>query len=164
MIGRYISRIAAIADKTPASRNRVIDTWRVIALGFVVFGHWMSASIYVEPDGTVRALNTLQWIPGAEYWTWLFQVMPIFFIVGGFVSARALSSRDRQVPRWLSQRTRRLFTPVVPLVLVWVVLVLVLRPFVADNVLHAGTSHTASGHGMSQATCQDICALKKTFP
>ncbi len=79
MFGRYLEGVDQAVDNTPPHRNRVVDGWRVVALFFVVFGHWISASIWVLDDGTIRALNTLQWIPGAAHWTWLFQVMPIFF-------------------------------------------------------------------------------------
>ncbi len=136
---RYIKGVDAAVATTPESRNRVVDGWRVIALFFVVFGHWISASIWVQGDGTVKALNTLEWIPGADHLTWIFQVMPIFFIVGGFANAAALSQKPGDVRTWITLRARRLYTPVVPLVLVWVVIVLVLRGSVDDNVLYTGT-------------------------
>jgi surface polysaccharide O-acyltransferase-like enzyme len=141
MARSYIRRIDHAVANTPASRNRVVDLWRVVALGFVVFGHWISASIWVQEDGTVKALNTLEWIPGGDYLTWIFQVMPIFFIVGGYANAAAIYVRAGpfDTSRWITMRVRRLYTPVVPLIVVWVGLVLVLRGSVTDNVLHAGT-------------------------
>lgn len=139
MFRRYMTGVDAVAANTPTSRNRVVDGWRVIALFFVVFGHWISASIWVQDDGTVRALNTLEWIPGADHLTWIFQVIPIFFIVGGFANAAALSQSPPDIATWITLRARRLYTPVVPLVLVWVVIVLALRGSVADNVLYTGT-------------------------
>jgi len=139
MFKRYMQGVDAAVANTPRHRNRVVDSWRVIALFFVVFGHWISASIWVLDDGTIRALNTLQWIPGAEYWTWVFQVMPIFFIVGGYANAVALRREDLDYRLWIIGRTRRLYTPVVPLILVWVLLVLLLRPHIPSDVLHTGT-------------------------
>ena len=139
MFKRYLRGVDAAVENTPAQRNRVVDGWRVVALFFVVFGHWISASIWVLDDGTIRALNTLQWIPGAEHWTWLFQVMPIFFIVGGYANAVALRKEGVDRQRWIVGRARRLYTPVVPLILVWVLLVLALRPHIPSNVLYTGT-------------------------
>ena len=138
----YFKQIERAAHNTPEDRNRVVDTWRVVALGFVVFGHWISASIWITDDGTVKALNTLQWIPGGDYLTWIFQVMPIFFIVGGYANAAALARREDSTfdpSHWITMRVRRLFTPVVPLILVWVVLVVALRGLVSNSVLHTGT-------------------------
>jgi len=136
---KYFGLVSAAASKTPSTRNRVVDAWRVVALAFVVFGHWISASIWVTDDGTVKALNTLEWIPNGDYWTWLFQVMPIFFLVGGYANAVALERDNTNAGDWILARVRRLYTPVVPLIVVWVGLVLALRPFVTDNVLHTGT-------------------------
>lgn len=139
MISAYMEGVDAAVDNTPATRNRVVDGWRALALLFVISGHWISASIWVQPDGTILAGNTLEWFPGAEHLTWIFQVMPIFFLAGGFANAAALNHDTSGAKAWTTLRARRLFTPTVPLVLVWVLLVLTLRPFVPDNVLHAGT-------------------------
>ncbi len=139
MFRRYAKGVRAAVAKTPATRNRVVDGWRVVALFLVVFGHWISASIWVQGDGTVVASNTLEWIPGAGYLTWIFQVIPIFFIVGGYANAAALSRNPPDIRTWITLRARRLYTPVVPLVLVWVVIVLALRGSIDDTILHAGT-------------------------
>ncbi len=139
MIKTFTTMVRTAADNTPASRNRVVDAWRVVALMFVVLGHWLSASIWVRPDGSILAGNTLEWFPAAEHLTWVFQVMPIFFLAGGFANAAALSGSPPDANTWTTLRARRLFTPVVPLVVVWVVLVLLLRNAVPNDVLHAGT-------------------------
>ena len=86
----YLRGVSEAAEHTPAHRNRVVDTWRVIALLVVVFGHWLAASIWVRPDGETVVMNTLEWIPYAGWFTWIVQVMPIFFFVGGYANARAL--------------------------------------------------------------------------
>lgn len=139
MLGSYLRNVDVAVDNTPPQRNRVVDAWRVVALMFVIFGHWISASIWVQANGDIFAGNTLEWFPAAEHLTWIFQVMPIFFLAGGFANAAALSHNPPDVKTWTTARVRRLFTPVVPLIVVWVGLVLVLRPFVPDNVVHAGT-------------------------
>ena len=56
--------------------------------------------------------------------TWVFQVMPVFFLVGGYANALSWrSARARDVPYagWLRSRLRRLLVPVVPLLLTWLV-------------------------------------------
>ena len=135
----YLRQVDGAVDATPPERNRVVDSWRVFALLAVVYGHWLAASVWVEPDGTVTVLNTLEWIPYAEWATWIIQVMPVFFFVGGYANAKALDRRSTNRRSWLFLRFRRLFTPAVPVVLVWVVLVLILREFVSDDLIYAGT-------------------------
>jgi peptidoglycan/LPS O-acetylase OafA/YrhL len=137
----YLTYTKRLADQTPAARNRVIDLWRAVAIAVVVLGHWLAASIWRQPDGEIALLNSLQWIPYAAWVTWIVQVMPIFFFVGGYANARALHKVIEGAQRrrdWVTIRARRLFTPVVPLLVVWTVLILAMRPFVPADVVHAG--------------------------
>jgi surface polysaccharide O-acyltransferase-like enzyme len=137
----YLKHTQSIAQKTPETRNRVIDFWRVVAILVVVLGHWLAASIWLMPDGEIALLNSLEWIPYAGWVTWVVQVMPIFFFVGGYANARGLAHlEDSGTARaaWVTTRTRRLFTPVIPLLITWTVLIVVLGPFVPTDVVRAG--------------------------
>jgi len=51
------------AGQTSLERNRVVDTWRTIALHVVVLGHWLAASVWTTPGGDTIIMNTLDWIP-----------------------------------------------------------------------------------------------------
>ncbi len=133
-----MAAVEAAAADTPADRNRAVDTWRVAALFVVVFGHWLAASVWVQPDGSVTVLNTLEWLPHAAWVTWFFQVMPIFFFVGGFANAAALEKRRVNLSSWLIRRFRRLYAPTVPVIVVWAVLALILRQVVDDGLLYSG--------------------------
>jgi hypothetical protein len=135
---RYMAGVDKAAVNTPANRNRVVDTWRVIALTVVVIGHWLSASVWIQSDGDITVMNTLEWIPYADWFTWVVQVMPIFFFVGGYANARALDRRQVGRRTWIVGRFRRLFTPGVPLILTWTVLALVLSPFIDADLVYAG--------------------------
>jgi len=138
---KYLEYTREVAAGTPASRNRVIDFWRAAAIVTVVFGHWLAASIWLRPDGEIALLNSLQWIPYAAWVTWIVQVMPIFFFLGGYANARALekvvSGRQRR-REWITERMRRLFTPVIPLLVTWTVLIIVMGAFVPAEVVRAG--------------------------
>ncbi|MCL1595676.1 MAG: acyltransferase [Actinomycetia bacterium] len=138
MVGRYIAAVDRAVEATPSHRNRVVDTWRVIALIVVVFGHWLAASVWVRTDGTVEVLNTLEWIPFAGWATWVVQVMPIFFIAGGYANARALERRTTDRRSWLTIRFRRLFAPAVPVILLWTLLAFVLRNVIEADLVYAG--------------------------
>ena len=55
--------------------------------------------------------------------TWLVQVRPIFFLVGGYangISWRAARRDRKSYAAWLEGRLRRLVWPVLPLLVVWV--------------------------------------------
>jgi hypothetical protein len=137
----YLHRTADIAAETPPQRNRIIDFWRAVAICVVVLGHWLAASIWLRPDGEISLMNSLQWIPYAAWVTWIVQVMPIFFLVGGYANAKALRKvehGDTRRREWITIRVRRLFTPVIPLLVVWTLLIIVMRPFVPDDVVRAG--------------------------
>lgn len=140
-VKKYLAYTARLAADTPADRNRIVDFWRVLAILIVAFGHWLAASIWLMPDGEIALLNSLEWIPYAAWVTWIVQVMPIFFLAGGYANARGLRkvAANAQLRRdWITARARRLFTPVVPLLVVWVGLILVMRTFVPPEVIYAG--------------------------
>jgi hypothetical protein len=138
---KYLAYTERLATATPPDRNRVVDFWRVVAIGVVVIGHWLAASIWLKPDDDIALLNSLEWIPYAGWVTWIVQVMPIFFLAGGYANARGLHKvhSGGQLRRdWITARVRRLFTPVIPLLLVWVLLIVTLRSWVPSEVVYAG--------------------------
>jgi len=138
---KYLAYTKRIAEETPPTRNRVVDIVRVVSILVVVFGHWFAASIWLLPDGEIRLMNSLEWIPYAGWVTWLVQVMPIFFLVGGYANGRALRAREDKgvdYSEWVTQRVRRLFTPVIPLLVVWTLLIVLVGPFLPNDVVRAG--------------------------
>jgi peptidoglycan/LPS O-acetylase OafA/YrhL len=119
---------AELAAKTPADRNRYLDFLRVLALFVVVYGHFLMAAVVVD-GGSVRIENALAGRPWLQWATWALQVMPLFFIVGGFVNAASWESarnRGEGYGTWLGSRTRRLVAPTIAFVGVWTVAALAL--------------------------------------
>ena len=139
----YVDYTRGIAEATPASRNRVVDAVRAGSVLVVVFGHWLAASIWIDPEGEIRLMNSLEWIPYAGWVTWLVQVMPVFFIVGGYASGRALAGSDVEYRDWVTKRVRRLFTPVIPLLVIWTALIVILGPFLPADVVYSGLSRVS---------------------
>ncbi len=86
---------AQIARATPVSRDRFVDLLRAVSIAVVVFGHLLMA-VVVWRDGRVEAQNALEILPGAWAATWVLQVMPLFFFVGGFSNYTALESLRRR--------------------------------------------------------------------
>src|SRR4051794_651667 len=87
---------AALAAATPAGRDRYVDLLRVASLGVVIAGHWLMAVPVLGPDGRTGVTNVLALVPALRPATWLLQVMPVFFLVGGFAHATALASIRRR--------------------------------------------------------------------
>ena len=112
------------AEQTPESRNRAVDLYRAIAILFVVFGHWLLVAPQIVGD-EVKLTILLAEQPVMQYATWVAQVMPVFFFVGGFSNSLSWQSalRDPVIKHgWAATRLSRLLQPTVPLILVWAAL------------------------------------------
>ncbi|MGI9585473.1 MAG: acyltransferase family protein [Acidimicrobiia bacterium] len=137
VFSQYLRGVDKAVELTPPTRNRAVDAWRAIALIIVVFGHWLAASVWVT-GGDVTVMNTLEWIPYSGWATWIVQVMPVFFFVGGYANARALDAKSANRRSWITQRFRRLYAPAVPVIVAWTALALVLRNFIDADLVYAG--------------------------
>ncbi|MGL5859646.1 MAG: acyltransferase family protein, partial [Phycicoccus sp.] len=116
--------IRDLVAATPESRNRVVDLLRALAIGAVVLGHWLVAAVTVR-DGRLEAGALLDRAVWTHPLTWVVQVMPLFFLVGGYANALSWrSARRRGVGpgAWLQNRLRRLLVPVAPLLGCWLLL------------------------------------------
>ncbi len=106
---------------TPPERNRYVDLLRALSILVVVFGHWLMAAPEVI-NGEIRIGHALTDIPWTRGLTWVLQVMPIFFFVGGYSNALGLrAARRKAIPygKWLRDRLRRLIVPVLPVLVLW---------------------------------------------
>jgi len=122
------SQAMNMAAQTPGDRNRYVDFLRAISILVVVTGHWLIAAMYYR-DGTLEPGEILALQPGTQWLTWLFQVMPIFFIVGGYANAVSLEGAGRRnvgYAGWLVTRLNRLVTPLLVLLLGWAMLAAIL--------------------------------------
>lgn len=115
---------------TPADRDRWVDTLRVGSLLVVILGHWLMVAL--TPDGHIT--NALAVVPALQPLTWVLQVMPLFFLVGGVAHAHTLESLERRRPTgrgryaaFFRRRAARLLRPTLAFLAVWVAL-----GFVAD--------------------------------
>jgi hypothetical protein len=110
----------------------------VVSLGVVVLGHWLMAAVVVGRDGAAGATNVLATAPALQPATWLLQVMPVFFVVGGFSHAVAWSSVRRRgggYADFVRSRAGRLLRPTAVFVAVWLVLALGIELAGADRGL-----------------------------
>lgn len=111
---------AELAAATPAGRDRYADLLRLFSIGMVVLGHWVVALLTVYGAGTVSTSLPLMLS------TWLWQVMALFFFVGGFAHARALRHRPR-TGEFVRSRAARLLPPALVMLAVWTVLAVLMH-------------------------------------
>jgi fucose 4-O-acetylase-like acetyltransferase len=117
-------RARDVASATPATRNRYVDLIRVASIGVVVLGHWLMAVLGYR-EGEFTGENLLEIDPGLQILTWIFQVMPLFFIVGGFSNSASWASaraRGTSYADWLRARSTRLLRPALWFVAFWTIL------------------------------------------
>ena len=90
----------------------------------VVAWHWVFTIIVWDDDGP-HASNPIGFTTGLWLATWAFQVMPVFFYVGGYGHLRSWEkSRERGVSIWsfVGVRLKRLAIPTFALLGVWIVI------------------------------------------
>jgi hypothetical protein len=128
-----------LADLTPDTRDRAVDFLRASAIGVVVLWHWVFSITHWAGSGDERHLTMpnpvgdvrLLWLA-----TWLLQVMPLFFLVGGFSNRASLTASRRRGGTdgaWLQGRLRRLARPVLAFAATWFAGDLVARVAIPDS-------------------------------
>ena len=135
------SQAKHMAAQTPAERNRYVDLLRSISILAVIIGHWLIATAWFV-NGDLETGELLSSQPQMQWLTWVFQVMPIFFIVGGYSNAVSLESADRKgigYAGWLSARLTRLVAPLLLLIVAWAAIALTmgLMNFSSDVIQYA---------------------------
>ncbi|MFN8039105.1 MAG: acyltransferase [Acidimicrobiales bacterium] len=102
------------AGPATVDRDPVVDLLRAASIVVVVTWHWV-ANLVVWGDDGPYAVNPIGEVPGGWLATWVLQVMPLFFVLGGFAAAGALARAGGSGP-FVVRRLRALAGPaVVPL-------------------------------------------------
>ena len=111
--GRVNTSLDELARATPATRDRYMDFLRAASIVAVVFGHWFLSINHLERGvySTTSAVGVTSWL-----WlgTWLFEVMPVFFFVGGFsnlVTYDSFKRRGEPTSALVRGRLERLLRP-----------------------------------------------------
>lgn len=119
-----------LAAPTPANRDRVVDFLRASSLLVVVLGHWMMATVVIADDGTISGANALSTVTALQPVTWLLQVMPLFFVAGGFSNLtvwRSTVRREGGYADYVHDRLARLVRPALAFAIVVCAALLLLR-------------------------------------
>jgi len=142
---RIWNQAKQMAAQTPDERNRYVDFLRAVSILAVIIGHWLIATAWYV-DGTIVSGHLLKDAPQTQWLTWIFQVMPIFFIVGGYANAVSLESARKKgidYAGWLATRLNRLVAPLLVLLIAWAVIAVIMQSLGARGVLIQWTSQAA---------------------
>ncbi len=112
MPGTPSGGVGGRAGAAPAGRDRAVDAVRAAAIVVVILWHWVGSLTHRGPDGVVVMPNPVDVVPGGWLATWVLQVMPAFFVVGGFANLAGWDAADRHAGVFLRRRARRLLAPV----------------------------------------------------
>ena len=107
-----------------ATRDLSIDFVRVFSIILVVVLHTMMVGLSIDSSGKVTQINPLEkldWFPVAS---WFGQIMPLFFVAGGFAAWVGWDSVKRKGGTWkeyLRSRAIRLLYPVAIFYGIWLI-------------------------------------------
>ena len=109
-----------------SKRDLTLDLARVFCVLLVVIIHLLMVGVGFGPDGQVAVSRPLE----QQWWfapvTWAGQIMPLFFVVGGFASITAWRSLERRGGNgadYVRSRVLRLAQPAFPLFIFYAVVI-----------------------------------------
>lgn len=137
-------QVTAVASGRVAPRDPVMDLARVAGLVVVVIGHLLMLGASVAGDHRLVVQRTLTLQPWFTPVTWIAQVMPLFFVVGGFAGAlswRRTEAGGGRAAVFIRARVLRLAWPTLPLFafLALAILVMHLAGLASDTVAEIAT-------------------------
>ncbi|WP_052492845.1 acyltransferase family protein [Microbacterium sp. MEJ108Y] len=105
--------LTALRDPLPAGRDTAIDFLRAVCVAGVVLLHAIMVGVTVVDGSPVfaNASDGSWWIVPVS---WVLQVMPLFFIIGGFagyISFRRMQARGGAAASFIAARVHRLLRP-----------------------------------------------------
>lgn len=117
---------SAISSPDLSKRDLTLDLARVFCVLLVVVIHLLFIGVGRDADGALvisRPLEEQPWFAAA---TWAGQIMPLFFVIGGFASITAWRGNLRRggtTADYVTTRMLRLAQPTLPLFLFYVVVI-----------------------------------------
>lgn len=102
------------ARPVPVGRDLTLDLARVTCVILVVFVHILFTGVGRAPDGSLLIERTVEAQPWFSAATWVANIMPLFFVVGGYAARagwRSAVARGESVDAFVRIRLARLARP-----------------------------------------------------
>ncbi|MEU8702664.1 acyltransferase [Streptomyces sp. NPDC048680] len=132
---------ARVDARTPAHRDRAVDGLRALALLAVPTGHWLLGGFRLDDGGALHNASPLSAFGGLAPFSWVLQMLGVFFLVGGYASVYSYRRRKSTTGAWLRGRTARLGRPVLGVTAVWAAMIPVLYALgVPGDTLRTGST------------------------
>jgi len=119
---------SAATDSTtrtvPAGRDLTLDLVRVACVLLVVFVHVLFTGVGRDADGALLIEKTVEAQPWFAPASWIANIMPLFFVVGGYAARagwRSAVARGETADTFVRVRLARLARPALPLLLFFTV-------------------------------------------
>ena len=122
----------------PRTRDLTLDLARVVCVLIVVFVYLVLVGVGRNPDGSPFIVNPVsgqRWFAPA---TWIAEIMPLFFVVGGFAAKVGWESAQRRgesTSVFVRTRLRRLALPALPLFIVLTIVLVIVRALGLDPAM-----------------------------
>ncbi len=116
--------LPAPASHQAHPRDPYVDFLRALSLIVVVLWHWAFTILEWRDDGP-HATSPLGFTRGLWLATWLFQVLPLFFFIGGYVHLKSwerAQTRGIKMHAFVLRRIRQLLIPATIVCFVWIAL------------------------------------------
>ena len=144
------ARSASAPASAPPGRDPAVDAARVACVIAVVCIHILMVTLTADPStGAVRSVLVPTQQPWYWWGTWILQIMPLFFVVGGVGTAgawRRRRARGMAAGKYVRERTLRLVQPAAVL---WSVLALLAVAALAAGAPYELVTFALSGTGMA---------------
>jgi hypothetical protein len=114
--------IDELVNATPDTRERAVDFLRAFSILVVVLWHWVFSVTHWNAHGALTMPNPIGHVPALWVTTWVLQIMPLFFFVGGFanfVAYRAHIHKGEKPGAFVTSRVRRLLAPIGMMLAAW---------------------------------------------
>lgn len=129
--------------QTKPGRDATIDAVRAACLLAVVLLHSLMVGVQLGPTGELRTSVALSGEPWFAPITWILQIMPLFFIAGGFASLtqwRRMRAKGASTADYVLSRVRRLAVPALLMISAVGLILLSATALGADGTLIAEAS------------------------
>ncbi|ALX66865.1 acyltransferase family protein [Microbacterium sp. XT11] len=135
-----MSRVAigSTQRSLPAGRDLTLDLTRVACVILVVFVHILFTGVGRSDDGSLLIERTVEQQPWFTAASWIANIMPLFFVVGGYAARagwRSAATRGDSADTFIRVRLARLARPAVPLLVFFTAALGIARALHVDREL-----------------------------